>query len=77
MLSFDVFLRSLCVCHLGSGPQSLWVWMTLALIDEDVPGPASAPHLDLCPDLPHHVGPQAGNQNQLELVPHLPPRLDL
>lgn len=60
---------------------SLWVWRTLALcqsfIDEDVPGPASAPLLDLCPNLPHHAGPQTRLENPLELVPHLPPCLDL
>lgn len=56
------------------------VLMTLAQcqssVDEDVPGPASAPFLDLRPDLPHHAGPQARLQDPLELVPHLPPCLD-
>lgn len=45
-------------------------------IDEDVPGPASAPLLDLRADISHHAGPQAGLQDPLELVSHLSPRLD-
>ena len=61
--------------------QSLSLWVTLARsqssVDEDVPGPASAPFLDLRPDLPHHAGPEAGLQDPVELVSHLPPRLDL
>lgn len=61
--------------------QSLWVWVTLALCqsstDEDVPGPASAPLMDICSDLLDSAGPQAGLQNPLELVSNLPPCLDL
>lgn len=68
-------------CHLGCGPRSPRVWVTLAScqssIDEDVPGPASAPLLDLRPDLSYHAGTQAGLQDQLELVSYLPPCLDL
>lgn len=45
-------------------------------IDEDVTGPASAPLLVLLPRLPHHVGPQAGRQDPLELVSDFSPRLD-
>lgn len=78
-----VFLvdNQITLCHLGCGPQSLRVWVKLApcqsSVDEDVPGPASAPLLDLRPDLSYHAGPQAGLQDPLELVSYLPPCLDL
>lgn len=49
----------------------------LSSVDEDVPGATSPPLLDICPHLPHHAGAQAGLQDPLELVPHLPPCLDL
>lgn len=82
MLYFGVFSdHCVTLAVVLSSLLSLWVWMILALcqsfVDEDVSGPASAPLLDLCPYLSYYAGPQAGLQDPLELVPHLPPCLDL
>lgn len=79
VLYFWFLIRSLCVTL--AVVLSLRVWVILApcqsSVDEDVPGPASAPLLDLRPDLSYHAGPQAGLQDPLELVSYLPPCLDL
>lgn len=46
-------------------------------LNENVSGPESPPVMDLHPHIPHHAGPQTGLQDPLELVPHLPPCMDI
>lgn len=54
-----------------------WTWHSAPFVDEDVTGPASTSLLDIRSHVSHHAGTKAGLQNPLELVPNLPPGMDL
>lgn len=55
----------------------VWPWQSALYIDEDVPCAAGPPLLDLRPHVPYHAGPEAGLQDQMELVSDLPARVDV